>query len=106
TSPVELDVTVDHLVTMDGHDIESCTVRVTVQVSDRDRYASLAGLAAEHGTDLEAYLLQRGKTDVATGMHAAVKMNRLADLRRPTVQQELAEQWLPRFFANSALVRR
>ena len=106
TSPVELDVTVDHLVTMDGHDIERCTVRVTVQVSDRDRYASLAGLAAEHGTDLEAYLLQRVKTDVATGMHAAVKMNRLADLRRPTVQQELAEQWLPRSFANSALVRR
>ena len=43
TSPVELDVTVDHLVTMDGHDIERCTVRVTVQLSDRDRYASVAG---------------------------------------------------------------
>ena len=39
-APVELDVTVDHLVTMDGHDIERCTVRVTVQLSDRDRYAS------------------------------------------------------------------
>jgi hypothetical protein len=106
TSPVELDVTIDHLVTMDGHDIEHCTVRVTVQLSDRDRYASMAGLAAEHGTDLEAYLLQRVETEVATGMHAAVKMNRLADLRRPTVQQELAEQWLPRSFANGTLVRR
>jgi hypothetical protein len=102
---VELDVTIDHLVTMDGHDIEHCTVRVTVQLSDRDRYASMAGLAAEHGTDLEAYLLQRVETEVATGMHAAVKMNRLADLRRPTVQQELAEQWLPRSFANGTLVR-
>jgi hypothetical protein len=106
TSPVELDVTVDHLVTMDGHDIERCTVRVTVQLSDRDRYAPVAGLAAEYGTELEACLLQRVETDVATGMHAAVKMNRLADLRRPTVQQELAERWLPRLFANGALVRR
>jgi hypothetical protein len=106
TSPVELDVTVDHLVTMDGHDIERCMVRVTVQLSDRDRYAPVAGLAAEYGTELEACLLQRVETEVATGMHAAVKMNRLADLRRPTVQQELAERWLPRLFANGALVRR
>jgi hypothetical protein len=99
-------VTVDHLVTMDGHDIEKCTVRVTVQLSDRDQYASVTGLAAEFGTELEAYLLQRVETDVATGMHAAVKMNRLSDLRRPTVQQELAERWLPRTFAGGTLVRR
>ena len=106
TSPVELDVTVDHLVTMDGHDIERCTVRVTVQLSDRDRYSSVAGLAAEYGTELETHLLERVESDVATGMHAAVKMNRLADLRRQTVQQELAERWLPRTFASGALVRR
>ena len=106
TSPVELDVTVDHLVTMDGHDIERCTVRVTVQLSDRDRYASVVGLAAEYGTELETHLLERVESDVAMGMHAAVKMNRLADLRRQTVQQELAERWLPRTFASGALVRR
>ena len=106
TGPVELDVTVDHLVTMDGHDIEKCTVRVTVQLSDRDQYVSVAGLAAEFGTELEASLLQRVESDVATGMHAAVKMNRLADLRRPSVQQELAERWLPRTFAGNTLVRR
>jgi hypothetical protein len=106
TGPVELDVTVDHLVTMDGHDIERCTARVTVQLSDRDNYAPITGLAAEYGTELEACLLQRVETDVAMGMHAAVKMNRLADLRRPTVQQELAERWLPRSFAGGALVRR
>jgi hypothetical protein len=106
TSPVELDVTVDHLVTMDGHDIERCTVRVTVQLSDRDRYASVVSLAAEYGTELETHLLERVESDVAMGMHAAVKMNRLADLRRQTVQQELAERWLPRTFASGALVRR
>ena len=106
TGRVDLDVTVDHLVTMDGHDIEKCMVRVTVELSDRDRYASVAALAAEFGTELEAYLLQRVETDVVMGMHAAVKMNRLADLRRSTVQQELAERWLPRSFAGGALVRR
>ena len=106
TSPVELDVTVDHLVTMDGRDIERCTVRVTVQLSDRDRYGSVAGLAAEYGTELETHLLERVESDVAMGMHAAVKMNRLADLRRQTVQQELAERWLPRTFASGTLVRR
>jgi len=106
TGPVDLDVTVDHLVTMDGHDIEKCMVRVTVVLSDRDRYASVAALAAEFGTELEAYLLQRVETDAVMGMHAAVKMNRLADLRRSTVQQELAERWLPRSFAGGALVRR
>jgi hypothetical protein len=106
TAPVELDVTVDHLVTMDGHDIERCTARVTVQLSDRDDYGPVTGLAAEYGTELEACLLQRVETDVAMGMHAAVKMNRLADLRRATVQQELAERWLPRSFAGGALARR
>lgn len=106
TAPVDLDVTVDHLVTMDGHDIEKCTVRVTVQLTERDRYASVVGLAAEYGTELEAHLLQRVESDVVMGMHAAVKMNRLADLRRPTVQQELAERWLPRSFAGGTLVRR
>ena len=106
TAPVELDVTVDHLITMDGHEIERCLVRVTVQLTDRDNYASVAGLASEYGTELEAYLLQRVETEVAMEMHAAVKMNRLADLRRQTVQQVLADRWLPRSFAAGALVRR
>ena len=106
TAPVELDVTVDHLMTLDDHEIERCLVRVTVQLTDRDRYGSVAGLAAEYGTELEAYLLQRVETEVAMEMHAAVKMNRLADLRRQTVQQVMAERWLPRSFAGGALVRR
>ena len=105
TAPVELDVTVDHLLTLDGHELERCLVRVTVQLTDRDNYASIAGLAAEYGTELEAYLLQRVETEVAMEMHAAVKMNRLADLRRQTVQQVLADRWLPRSFAGGALVR-
>ena len=67
---------------------------MTVQLSESGQLrAPVAGLAAEHGTDLEAYLLQRVETDVAMEMHAAVKMNRLADSAPPhTVQQVLAEQ--------------
>ena len=106
TAPVELDVTVDHLVTLDGHEIERCLVRVTVQLTDRDNYASVTGLAAEYGTELEAYLLQRVETEVAMEMHAAIKMNRLADLRRQTVQEVVAERWLPKSFAGGTLVRR
>ena len=103
TAPVELDVTVDHLVTLDGHEIERCLVRVTVQLTDRDNYASVAGLAAEYGTELEAYLLQRVETEVAMEMHAAVKMNRLADLRRQTVQQVMAERWLPKILRRRCI---
>ncbi|HET9302290.1 MAG TPA: hypothetical protein VFO20_05900 [Propionibacteriaceae bacterium] len=106
TAPVELDVTVDHLITLDGHEIERCLVRVTVQLTDRDNYASIAGLAAEYGTELEAHLLQRVETEVAMELHAAVKMNRLAELRRQTVQQVMADRWLPRSFAGGALARR
>jgi hypothetical protein len=106
TAPVELDVTVDHLITLDGHEIERCLVRVTVQLADRDNYASVTGLAAEYGTELEAHLLQRVETEVAMELHAAVKMNRLADLRRQTVQQVMADRWLPRSFAGGALMRR
>jgi hypothetical protein len=39
-------------------------------------------------------------------MHAAIKMNRLADLRRQTVQEVVAERWLPKSFAGGTLVRR
>ena len=106
TAPVELDVTVDHLITLDGHEIERCLVRVTVQLTDRDNYAPVAGMAAEYGTELEAYLLQRVETEVAMEMHAAIKMNRLADLRRQTVQEVVAERWLPRSFAGGTLLRR
>src|SRR4029453_2095504 len=72
TAPVELDVTVDHLITLDGHEIERCLVRVTVQLTDRDRYATVVAVAAEYGTDLETHLLQRVETEVAMELHAAV----------------------------------
>ena len=85
TSPVELDVTVDHLVTMDGHDIERCTVRVTVQLSDRDRYALRSrpgrrvrdrtrGLLAAAGRD------RRGDGDARRGQDESAR--RPAPLKR------------------------
>ncbi len=106
TAPVALDVTIDRLVSVDRQVIEGCVVRVVVQVSDADRHAALLTLAGEFGTELEAYLLQRVQNEVTVEVHAAVKLNRLADLRRLTLQQVLADRWLPRSFAGGALVRR
>ena len=73
--------------------------RVAVQLTDRDKYASVAGLAGEYGTELETYLLQRVETEVA--MELTVKMNRLADLRRQAGHnRSRPERWLPKTFAS------
>ncbi len=106
TDPVSLDVTIDRLPTLDGFDIERTTIRVVVQLVDDERYAWLADLAAEYGPGLEAHLLDRVRVELVTGVQSAVKMNRLADIRRLTLQEVLADRWLPASFAGGSLVRR
>lgn len=106
TGAVSLDVTVGPLVTVDGHAVDSAKIRVVVQLNPHDRYAGVGELAADHGTDLEGYLLQRVQNEVVHEVHAAVRMNRLADLRRQTLQQVLADRWMPKAFAGGALLRR
>ncbi len=106
TGAVSLDVTVGPLFTVDGHAVESAKIRVVVQLNPHDRYAGLGELAADHGTDLEGYLLQRVQNEVAHEVHAAVRMNRLADLRRQSLQQVLADRWMPKAFAGGVLLRR
>lgn len=107
TGSVSLDVTVGPLTTVDGHVLERAKIRLAVQLSDHDHYAALAELAADVGSsDLERHLLQRVQNEVASEVHAAVRMNRLADLRRQTLESVLADRWLPRTFAGGALLRR
>lgn len=116
TAPVDLDVTVasrvtadgtvlDPVVTLDGYAIERIKIRVTVQLAAAENFAAIADLAAEYGPDLENQLLQRVQNEVASEVHAAIRMNRLSDLRRLTLQQVLTDRWLPRTFAGGSLVR-
>jgi hypothetical protein len=106
TGSVSLDVTVGPLTTVDGHVLEQAKIRLAVQLNDSDQYAALGELAADVGSDLERHLLQRIQNEVASEVHAAVRMNRLADLRRQTLESVLADRWLPRSFAGGALLRR
>ena len=106
TEPVSLDVTIDQLATLDGFDIERTTIRVNVQLADDEHYAWVGDLAAEFGTELEAHLLERVQAEVVTGARAGVGMNRLADVRRLTLQNVLSDRWLPQTFADGSLVRR
>ncbi len=116
SAPVDLDVTVaprvtadgtvlDPVVTLDGYAVERIKIRVTVQLAAAEHFAAIADLAAECGPDLENQLLSRVQREVASEVHAAIRMNRLSDLRRLTLQQVLTDRWLPRTFAGGSLVR-
>lgn len=105
TAPVSLDVTIAQLVTLDRRAIERTTIRLSVQLSDVEDYGWVGYLAAEFGADLESHLLGRVESEVVTGAQAAIAMNRLADVRRLTIQHVLADHWLPTTFAGGALIR-
>jgi hypothetical protein len=116
TAPVDLDVTVasritadgtvlDPVVTLDGYAVERVKIRVTVQLAAADHFAAVTDLAAEYGPDLESQLLRRVQNEVASEVYAAIRMNRLSDLRRLTLQQVLSDRWLPKTFAGGSLVR-
>jgi hypothetical protein len=54
---------------------------------------------------LADYLLRQVKLEVAAEVEAAIRLNRLADLRRRGLQEVLADRWLPTTFASGALLR-
>lgn len=116
SAPVDLDVTVaprvaadgtvlDPVITLDGYAVERVKIRVTVQLAAAEHFAAVAELAAECGPDLENQLLRRVQNEVASEVHAAIRMNRLSDLRRLSLQHVLTDRWLPRTFAGGSLVR-
>ena len=116
TAPVDLDVTVasrvsangtalDPVVTLDGYTVERVKIRVTVQLAAAEHFAAVAELAAECGPNLESQLLRRVQNEVTSEVYAAIRMNRLSDLRRLSLQQVLSDRWLPRTFAGGSLVR-
>ncbi len=106
TAVTHLDVTVKDLVSLDGYPIDRIKIRLAVQLSDTDRYATLVEMVANHAADLDDHLLRLVQHEVTTSLQRAVRMNRLADLRRQTLQRVLEDRWLPRGLAGGALIRR
>jgi hypothetical protein len=106
SAPVVLDLTITDLVTMDGYRIDRVVIRMTVQLSDREDFRGLRDRAAEFGVDFEQPLLDQVRLEVMSQVLAAVRMNRLADLRRLSLYRVLAEDWMPSWFAGRTLVGR
>ena len=93
----------DPVITLDGYAVERVKIRVTVQLAAAEHFAAVPELAAECGPDLENQLLRRVQNEVASEVHAAIRMNRLSDLRRLSLQHVLTDRWLPRTFAGGSL---
>ena len=106
TAPVQLDVTVTGLATFDGYALDRVVLRVSVQLHDGDDHAALLDLAAEHGLDLEATLLSTVRRETAAAVQGAVRMNRLADLRRLSLLAVLQGRWLPPALVGGVLACR
>lgn len=103
TAPVSLDVTVADSITFDGYPLGSLSVRLRVELDQRDAFAALRQLVAGHGVALEAGLLTSVQREVAAAVRGAVRMNRLADLRRLTLEKVLRGRWWPTTFVDGAL---
>jgi hypothetical protein len=106
TAVTHLDVTVKDLVSLDGYPLDHVKIRLAVQLSDADQYSTLIGLVTDHAADLDSHLLQLVQQEVTASLQGAVRMNRLADLDRETLQRVLEDRWLPRGLGGGALVRR
>src|SRR5215216_459074 len=108
TGTVTVDVEITNAATYDGYRIEQVVIRVSLHLSPADRYGVVAALAAQfhtNRTNMEEFLLRQVKVEVANEVEAAIRLNRLADLRHTGLQAVLADRWLPRTFAGGALVR-
>lgn len=102
TTPTRLEVTVVDVTTFDGHPLDQVRVWLEVEVDQRQGFAALRQLAAEHGVRLEAALLASVQREVAAAVRGAVRMNRLADLRRLSLT-EVLRRWWPAAFADGTL---
>lgn len=106
TASVHLDLTVSDLLSFDGYRVDPVTVRLELQLDDRDGYAVLVDQLDEHGDELERVLLEQVRQEGAAAVRGSVAMNRRADLERLGLPQVLGDRWLPRSFAGGLLLRR
>lgn len=106
TEPVDLDVRVKDLMTMDGQPIDHVDLEVTVQLDDANDHAVVAALASEHGPTFGSHLMRGVLHGVESGVRGAIRMNNLNHLRQQSVVQVLQDRWMPRSFAAGALIQR
>lgn len=105
TGTITLDVIIADAVTFDGRKLERVGLRVQVHLSPADHYEMVATLAAEFRAELAAFLLRRVQSEVTAEVEAAIRLNRLNDLKRQGLESVLADRWLPKTFAGGALIR-
>ncbi|MFP5283487.1 MAG: hypothetical protein ACLGIF_08570 [Actinomycetes bacterium] len=105
TDPVGLVVSLTDLVTLDGHPVSEVEVQLRVQLDPDDPGTAALELAVEHGGGLGAELMQQVLRATDTAVRAAVRMNRLADLRRMGLAAVLQHRWLPVAYAGGRVRR-
>lgn len=100
TEPVTLRLSVRDLLTLDGESLASVSVEVRVRLRESD----VAGLVDQYGAELGLRVTESAEHSVESSIRAAVGMNRAVDLRRQSLAQVLADRWLPKSFAQGALM--
>ncbi len=106
TAVTRLDLTLDYLLVLDrDQPLERVKVRVGVQVSDRDDAKLIKAEQLNH-TDLDAYLMGCVERELAKRIRDGMTVNWLADLQPATLEQVLADRWVPAAFADGVLLRK
>jgi hypothetical protein len=107
TVPTRLDLRLDHLqVRSRDEPIERVVLRIGVQASaGDDDYASLLRAALVNYSDLDAYLVECVKRELAEKARRAMALNELSDLEPRTLERALLDFPIPTSFAGGVLER-
>ncbi len=104
TEPTTVRLDCAELITADQRTLDPITVRVTVRISERDRFQPVLEAAAEHRAGLEEHLLRRIETEVIAELRAAAAAAQLPGLRSAGLDR-LLEGRLPRGTLAGGLLR-
>ena len=106
TAPTRLDLRLDHLQVLSRREpIERVIVRVGVQIAGGDDYAGLLKAALLNYADLDAYLIECVKRELAEKARRAMTLNGLTDLEPRTMERALLDFPIPTSFAEGLLRR-
>lgn len=105
TAVIPLRATVTSLTTFDEQAVDEVSLRLSVQLVERDGFAVVLDLLDRHGPRFGAQLLADLQAQIESAVRGAFRLNNLSVLRR-ALAAILEERWLPPTFAGEALVRR